>query len=249
MTTIGNRRLVLLDEATVQEQEAVASEALALPEQARTYKVEDADSLCRANEFFLTCHAMEKKIDATFDPICKATNTAHKAATKAKADAKTPVSVAKSIVRKEIEDYNMAQEYIRRDLERIAQEEEVRRAETRQVERAATLEAQGHGELAEAVLQEPVAVPQVALPTVKQELAGSTFIDVWRYKVVDPVALLRAAADGLIAFSADNQGDEGAIGATSITIEVGKYVAALKDKSTLPGIKVWKTQSFRAKGR
>jgi cobalamin-dependent methionine synthase I len=192
---------------------------------------------------------MEKKIDKTFEPICKATNEAHKAATKAKADAKTPVTLAKSIIRKEMEDWNEIQNDIREERERQAQEEEQEKAETRQVDRAAALEAQGHTALAEQVLAAPISVPQVTLPTAKEELAGSNFIPVWRYKVIDPKALLQAAVDGKIAFKVDDLDEEKTTGSVKISIEVGKLLGALKSEFVLPGVKAWQTQDLRASGR
>lgn len=247
--TIGNRKLVVVDSTAIAEQQEVASEALALPDQARAFKIEDSDTLAKANEFFLACHAMEKKIEKTFDPICKAANAAHKTATKAKADALKPVSEAKGIVRKEMEAYNEAQEDIRKERERQAQEEERRKAETAQLERAAALEAQGHKELAEQVLEAPIVVPQVTLPTVKSEVQGATFIEVWKYKVTDPKALLQAAVDGKIAFKIEDAEEEKTTGAVKVSLEVGKLVSALKGECTLPGISVWMTKDLRASGR
>lgn len=247
--TIGVRKLVTIDSASIQETQEVASEALALPDQARAIKVEDAESFTRANEFFISCHQLEKKIDKTFEPVCKATNDAHKAATKAKADAKAPVTLAKSIVKKEMEDYNSIQEDIRRERERQAQEAERVKAETRQVERAAALEQQGHAALAEQVLAAPIQVPQVSLPTVKEELAGSNFIPVWKYKVIDPKALLQAAVDGKIAFKVEDADEEKTTGAVKISIEVGKLLGATKEMFALPGVKAWQEQTLRAAGR
>ena len=247
--TIGVRKLVTVDQASVQETQEVATEALALPDQARAIKIEDAGSFSRMNELFLACHAMEKKIDKTFEPICKATNEAHKAATKAKADAKTPVTLAKNIARKEMEFWNDIQSEIRRERERIAQEEERKKAETRQVERAAALEQQGHAALAEQVLAAPIQVPQVSLPTVKEELVGAGFVDVWKYKVIDAKALLQAAVDGKIAYSVKDADEEKTTGAVQISIEVGKLLGATKELFELPGIKAWSEQVLRAAGR
>lgn len=243
------RKLVTVDTVQVEQQQEVASEALALPDQARALKVEDSESLAKANQMFLLCHSMEKKIAATFDPLCKATNEAHKAATKAKADALKPVTEAKGIIRKEMEDFNSIQEDIRRERERLAQEEERKKAETRQVERAAALEQQGHAALAEQVLAAPIQVPQVSLPTVKEELVGAGFVDQWKYKVIDPKALLQAAVDGAIAFSVKDPDEEKTTGAVQINIEVGKLLSAQKDLFALAGIRAWKEQTLRAAGR
>jgi len=243
------RKLVIVDQASIQETEEVKSEALALPDQARALKVEDADTFAKANNLFLLCHGMEKKIAATFDPLCKATNEAHKAATKAKADALKPVIEAKGIIRKEMEDWNEIQNDIRKERERLAQKEERKKAETRQIERAAALEQQGHTELAEQVLEAPIVVPQVSLPTVKEELTGATFVPVWKYKIIDPKELLQAAVDGKIAFKIEDPDEEKTTGAVKISIEVGKLLGALKSEFALPGISSWSTQDLRASGR
>jgi hypothetical protein len=247
--TIGVRKLVTVDSVAIAEQEEVKSEALALPEQAKAIRVEDSETFQKANQFFISCHQLEKKISATFDPLCKATNEAHKAATKAKADALKPVTEAKGIIKREMEGYAAVQEDIRRERERLAQEEERKKAETRQVERAAALEQQGHAALAEQVLAAPIQVPQVSLPTVKEELTGSNFIPAWKYRVIDPKALLQAAVDGKIAFKVEDADEEKTTGAVKISIEVGKLLGATKEMFNLPGVKAWQEQTLRAAGR
>ncbi len=246
------RKLVLGETATEQQIEVAnqaADEALTLPDQARALKVEDSDTLAKANNLFLCCHQLEKKIATTFDPICKAANAAHKAATQAKADALKPVTEAKGIIKREMEGYNAVQEDIRRERERQAQEEERKKAETRQVERAAALEQQGHAALAEQVLTAPIQVPQVSLPTVKEELTGSNFIDTWIYKITNPNELLRAAVEGKIAFSIKDQDEEKTIGSVQVSIEVGKLLGALKSEFSLPGVKAWCEKRLRVSGR
>ena len=240
MTTgnIGVRKLVTVDVAVEQEQVAVATEALALPDQARAHRVEDADTLAVANQFFVMCHQMEKKIDKTFDPLCKATNEAHKAATKAKADAKAPVTEAKGIVRSEIESYNEIQRDIRAARERAAQEEAQRKAETEQIAKAASLEAQGHRELAAQVLDAPVVVPVIALPTVKEEVRGATFVEVWHAEVLDMNALLRAILSGAAPMEAIMPNDK-----------IINNLAKMKGAVQWAGVRVWSTQDLRASGR
>jgi hypothetical protein len=246
------RKLVLGEAATEQQIEVAnqaADEALTLPDQARALKVEDSETFARANELFISCHQLEKKIATTFDPICKAANAAHKVATQAKADALKPVTEAKGIIKKEMESYNDIQSDIRRERERLAQEEERKKAETRQVERAAALEQQGHAALAEQVLAAPIQVPQVSLPTVKEELVGAGFVDTWIYKVIDAKALLQAAVEGKIAYSVKDLDEEKSTGAVQISIEVGKLLGATKDLFNLPGVKAWQEQALRAAGR
>ncbi len=248
---IGTRKLVIVDAAAEKETEEVRSEALALPDQARLLKVEDSATLQKGNEFFLACYAMEKKIEKTFEPICKAAHQAHRAATKAKSDALAPVTLAKNIVRSEIENYREAQEDIRLARERIAQEEERRKAETRRIEEAAALEAQGHVELAEQMLEAPIIVPQVSLPTVNEELVGATFASTWRYRIIDPKALLQAAVDGKVSFLVKTKEalEEGTTGATEIKIEIGALLKATTKDFSLPGVQAWETKDLKATGR
>ncbi len=236
--TIGVRKLITVDIAVEQEQQEVATEALALPDQARAHKVEDSDTLAVANNFFTMCHQMEKKIDATFDPLCKATNAAHKAATKAKADAKAPVTEAKSIVRSEIESYNDIQRDIRAAIERAAQEEAQRKAESEHIAKAASLEAQGHRELAAQVLDSPVVVHVVAVPTVKEEVKGAPFVEVWHAEVLDMNALLRAILSGVAPMDAIEPNEK-----------IINNLAKMKGAVQWPGVRVWSTQDLRASGR
>ena len=247
------RKLVIGDQAAIEQQAEVAvrvsDEALTLPDQARALKVEDSDSFGKANTLFLLCHDMEKKITKTFAPLKKATNEAHKAATKAESDALKPVTEAKTIIKREMEGYNAVQEDIRRERERIAQEAERKKVETRQVERAAALEQQGHAALAEQVLAAPIQVPQVSLPTVKEELTGANFIPVWKYKIIDPKALLQAAVDGKVSFTVKDPDEEKTTGAVQISIEVGKLLGGTREMFNLPGVKAWQEQALRAAGR
>lgn len=243
------RKLVTIDSVSVQETQEVVSKALALPDQARAMKVEDSESFAKANQFFVMAHSLEKEITKTFSKIKKATHDAWKTVTKEESDAMAPVSLAKAIVKKEIEQYAEIQREITQARERVAQEEERRKAETRQVERAAALEQQGHAALAEQVLAAPIQVPQVSLPTVKEELVGAGFVDQWKYRVVDATALLQAAVDGKIAFSVKDPDEEKTTGAVQVSIEVGKLLGGTKEMFSLPGVKAWTEQTLRAAGR
>src|SRR3990172_8490094 len=104
--SMSMRKLVTVDTVQIEQQVEVANEALALPEQAKAIRVEDSETFQKANQFFIYCHQLEKKIAATFAPLKKATNEAHKAATRAEADAMKPVTEAKGIIKREMEDYN-----------------------------------------------------------------------------------------------------------------------------------------------
>lgn len=127
---------------------------------------------------------LEKQIHASADPVCAATNTAHKAATKQRADLLDPVLRAEKIVKGQIGNYQvMRQREIDEENARIEREHQaaVRKAEEEQLaaekaereaadaarkkvedaqlEKAAALEAQGKHDEAERVAAEEIVTP------------------------------------------------------------------------------------------
>lgn len=124
---------------------------------------------------------LEKQIRASADPVCAATNTAHKAATKQRADLLLPVLHAEKVVKAQIGNYQVMQQRLideenarierehqaalrKAEDERLAAEKVEREAaeaarkkiEDAQIEKAAALEAQGKHDEAERVAAEEI---------------------------------------------------------------------------------------------
>jgi hypothetical protein len=162
----------------------------------------------------------EREIDDSFDPVIKSAHKAHKDALAAKAKHLSPLTQAKSNIRLEMGRYHAEIEERKRQerarLEEIARKE----AEEIRLAQAVEMEQNGHVDEANDMLDEEliVPVPQVD-PGPKVE--GMSFRDSWDFEIVDSGLIPRCY---LVP-------DEKSIRAV---------VQALKEKTDIPGIKVFK---------
>ncbi len=197
---------------------------------------------------------MIKEIHASCDPVCEATNQAHKVATGQRKKLLDPLLEARTLTKGKLADHEDKLE-----AERIAEqrriEEEQRRledaarakreaaereareaAEAEAIEIAAALEAEGKTEEAEAVIaepievyvpEEPVAPPPVAAPPA-QKVKGVSSRKSFIGTVTDPMALLKGVLDGKIPRLVLKI-DEGAL---------NKAINAMGGQVDYPGVRV-----------
>lgn len=98
-------------------------------------------------------------------------------------------------------------------------------------QRAASLESRGKTEQAAALIETIPAVPVVMSGVIAQE--GISRRGVWKFEVTDPMALYLSVA--LLETGAEYiQPNE---------VAIGQLVRNLKDKTTLPGVRVWEEKS------
>lgn len=194
------------------------TKALSLRDQAKGIVVKDDSQFTVAGDFLKGVLALKKEILGTFKPIVEAAHKAHKAAKDAENRAVAPVEEAERIIKCSLSGYQLEQERARRRLE---EEEKARaKAEEEAIMAAANELAEG-GEYAaaQAVVREVFDIkPPEVIATPKQE--GISFRDNWRFQIVDKSLI---PPEYLIV-------DEKAIGGV---------VRAMKDKTNIPGIRVF----------
>jgi hypothetical protein len=178
---------------------SVATEALTWPDRARAAVVRDAASYEDAAQLLLGIKDLRRKIAETFDPHCKRAYEAHRALTKEKADAEAPLTQAERIIKDSLRAYDAEQERLRREQQRIADEQARREAEDRALEQAAALEREGKDFGDEALVAEahalinaPIVAPTAA-PVAKStpKVAGITMRKTWNFRVVNEALVPR----------------------------------------------------------
>jgi hypothetical protein len=177
--------------------DAVKTEALTVSERAKAIKIVDAASYVVAGELLRGVKALQKRADETFDPICDATNKAHKAATQARAAVKTPLVEAEKALKDAILAYDDEQERVER--ERAAKVQSIAQsvADEVAIETASAFASAGMHAEAEAVLETAIASPAtVIIPKSTPDVAGLSKTRTWS-GAVDDVVLFLATALGV----------------------------------------------------
>lgn len=223
---------------------SVAIEAMTWPDRARAAIVTDASTYEIAAQMLLGIKDLRKKIADTFDPHCKRAFEAHRALTKEKADAEAPLTQAERIIKDSLRAYDAEQERLRREAQRLADEEARRREEDERVARAAALEREGREfgddmlvEEAHALINEPAPVVTAA-PIAKATPAvkGISYRTTYSAQVTDLVALIR--------FVAANPSHAALL--TPNMTALNAQARSLKQALRLPGVHVIETRDVAA---
>ena len=142
------------------------------------------------------------EVKKIWDPICEASNTAHKAATAGRKDQIEPFITAEKILKDKCNAFDLEQERRKREAEeklRKEREEADRRAREeadRKLEEAARLEAEGKIEEAEAVVTEAARVEKmpemIPIPVFESATPeGVRYQDNWKAVIEDSAAVPR----------------------------------------------------------
>jgi len=221
--------------------EVKQSEALTLQQEAAALSVETNADYENAAEFLKRCKALEAEIRGVIDPMVDAAHKAHKAATTQRNKLLDPIQEAAKIIGRTMGTYMAKLEQARREEERRLREQRQREEEAKALELAAQLEAQASaareaGKQVEAEMKTQQAetvintVPDVVV-RVKSEapkVSNTMTRETWRFEVTDAAAVPRE-------FLTVN---EQAIGA---------MVRTMKDKTNIPGVRVWSETSVTAR--
>lgn len=105
-------------------------EALSVTEHSEAIVIQSQGDIETATDYIRTIKALAKKVKDTFDPICEATNKAHKEATAARKAHTDPLSAAEGLVKGKIGRY-----MDECDRKRLAEEEAARQVAVKEQER------------------------------------------------------------------------------------------------------------------
>ena len=182
---------------TTQDVEQVEQQGLVLVQQAEEIAVRDPATFQEAGGFLRQIAGYLKRVGEVFDPIVDAAHKAHKVAVDQRKKMLEPAQVAERILKGQMAVYEQAER------ERVAREQRAADAERRRLEDEARLavaaspESQGKPVAAAAGLPAPPAMPIFTPPvTAVPKAEGISFRDKWSAEVVDPMALIKAVANG-----------------------------------------------------
>lgn len=202
------------------ETKDIETRALSVPEQAKLAHIIDNQTYERAAGILLTIKDIRKEIDATFDPIVKKAHEAHKEAVAQKKRVEAPLVEAEGILKPRIAAFHAEQERKRQQEENRLREEGRKREEEERLQAAIQAEQDGVHEEVEAILESPQFIPAAVVPSSTPKVAGISMRKVWKFRIVNPVAIPRQY---LIP-------DEKAI---------GSVVRSLGERAKIPGIEIY----------
>ena len=179
-----------------------------------------------------------KRVEAWFAPVKKAAHDVWKMICAREAAVLAPIDTLDRQKQAAIRMWKAEQDRLREQRERELAEEQRTLDEARVAAEAAALEASGDHEMAVAVLEEQLAapLPVVALPTVKQQVAGLKTVRRWLWRYTGGPNDLKQTAPMIVARSMKLvpreylKLDETKISAT---------VRAMKGSIKIPGIEVY----------
>lgn len=221
------------------EQQQVTERALTWPQRAGALTIQSPESYTEAGEMLKDIKALRKEVDAAFDPIIAAAHAAHREACSQKKRAETPLAEAEQILKRGLITYDTEQEQIRRGEERRLQELARQEEEVRRLDEAAALEREASAAVnlmegyqlrreAEALLEQPIVAPVVTVERSTPKIAGLSYREVWRYRIVDATQIPREY------LAVDEQKIAGVVRATKGTITI-PGVEAYPDKVASAG--------------
>ena len=194
--------------------------------------VVDADTDREAGERCNAIVAMEKRVGAYWDPLCDAAHKSWKGIVAKRSEFLDPLAEAKKAQTVSMKTWEREAERKRQEAERVAQEAARKQAEDDAIAAAAALEKQGTPEAkaeAAAIIDAPVDVPQIVIPTEKPAGFGSFTRENWKAEATDIKAMARAILAG--------QMPEQALMGNSVFL--GQQVRSLKGAMKWPGVRVW----------
>lgn len=194
------------------------------------YIIKDEQSYVLACELQKIVHELDKKVVAHHKPMKQAADAVKKVILDAEKKARENLTSAKGILaaaiggwlRKKEEE---AKEKARKERERI-EAERLKKAEEME-KKAQELKEQGTPEAMAAAINLDTKVEDILdaeLPTIKiekpQKVSGMKTVDYWKFEIVNPAEIPR---EYLIP-------DEK---------KIGQVVRAMKDKTKIPGVRIW----------
>lgn len=206
-------------------------EPLQLADQARAIVVTRINKL-DAERMILTLNDAEKRVRAVLDPICETAHQAHKTATAKRAELLKPIEDARQHLRRGCSTIQL-------QLDQEAHAEAQRRADEQAAQERARLQAAAESladtdiESAIETLEEAAAVTAVPASTMKVEppkATGITYRDNWKFGYVNAKGQPIDAPDVALIPKEYLTVNETAVGAV---------VRGLKERTNIPGIRVY----------
>ncbi len=172
----------------------VTQRALTMPEQARALRIADAVTYQHACDFLKAIKALRAEITDTFDDHIRRAFEAHRALCAEKREAEAPLTEAERIVKAALVVWDDEQERIRKAEQARLEAEARQQEEARRLEEAQLLADCGEAAMADALLDEPIQTPAIAIAPTTPKVSGIAYRETWSAEVVDLVALIKYCA-------------------------------------------------------
>lgn len=195
-------------------------QAKLLPERASLLTIHSEATLIRVNEFVKEVKLRQKAVDDKLDPIINFAKKTKKALDNLKKETKAGLILAEEIAKAEIARYltKIREEMRKAERERAAEAEE-------RFSKARELEKEGKPEEAEELRKEETTIAPVPK---ELKLDGTHLAETWDFEIVDESLIPR---DFLVIDR----------------VKIGKTVRMFKDKTNIPGVRVFSKTGVRTR--
>lgn len=173
----------------------LAAEYSPLVAQAESVTVTCVEEHGAAQSYLADLARAKRRVEERLNPIIKSAHEAHRGLTALRGDLIKPLDAARRVVSSKLDVYEREQRRIADEQRRQAEEAARKAAEERQLQDAIAAEEAGDSAEAEAILDEQVPEPVVAVPTQTAKVAGVTTQERWHAEVVDMIGLVRHVAE------------------------------------------------------
>lgn len=222
----------------------IGTESHSITVQAKAITVTDEASYRKASALIDVGNGLLKQIGETFDPLIKNAHQLHKDLLGRKKTFTDPIESALNAKKREMSNWQMAEERKRREEEARLAEAGRREAQEQAMREASVLASQGEAEAAEQVIEEAIhaPAPTVVLPKFQSSEFGRTTRTVWKWKIVDlaklPLHFLTVTENASTKLPQDIS-----------TAAIGALVRTLKNKELAEaqfkgGVEVWEDKTI-----
>jgi hypothetical protein len=207
----------------------VVERALAFPE------IKTPQDFDMAGNLTLALNDARKEVVAFFKPQKYNLDQAKKTILDKEKEMLAPLEKALSFLEPKVAQYLREQRRIREEAQEKAREDARKKAEEELLARATKAESEGHAEVAQAILEEPVVVKSVERVAEVPKVRGIATMEVWKARVTSLPLLIKAVCE-----------DKAPIGClTADMVFLGKEAKATKGASPWPGVEFFSEDSVR----
>lgn len=222
--------LAVLGQKAEQEIAPVAAQALEIAQ-----NIKDAGTYEVAAKYLQTIKAARKRVADILDPFVKGAYDAWKKAVAERNKYDEPLDNAESIVKPAMAKwYSEEQERIQAEQRRLEAEAR-KREEERRLAEAIHADENGDRAGAESILEQPINVAPVVLPTAPR-VSGISMRDEWKFEVSNLMELAKAVVAGKVPLTAITANEK----------FLGQQARSLKGEMKYPGVRVWSIKGVSA---
>jgi len=191
---------IVVDDSAINNEKELQTQALTVVEQAKSIVISNQETYDRAAHLLLdVIKPMRKKWADYWGPLKETAYRSYKGILDKFNEGDKPLELAEGQVKTAIQKWDYAQEQIRQEQQRKAQEEVERLERDRRLQEAVEAEAAGVSEeQVQAIMDAPAIAVAPLLASTYTKAAGISTRENWKARVVDMKKLAAAVAKGLV---------------------------------------------------